>query len=436
MLLILWILFLVLAIASPLLWTLDNSGFVLINWLGYEVKTNILTAILLAIIFTFLIVFLSYLLTKILSLKFPDLLKIFFKKNYAKHLEKIIRKHHRAFELSSQLLLALEVNDQKLAEKLQKEFSKLVKNRHLNDFFLAKIFFEKKEFSKSYELFAKFSDNKNAKILALKSKLEFALQNHDETAAIAYAKQIISTKDNDLKTAKTLFSLYKKLGLWQDSKELVAKFGAEKFKDELQKRDIAVINTAVALELYQKKNFFAALKQAKLALKAEENFLPALEIMLKSWIKLGFAFRARWLIKKLWRENPHLIFSEIFDLTYRKSPAKIRIKRIKELSRLNEESTLEKLVIGITAFRAGEREIAKEFLRLSLLQQKTYRACKIMATIAKSEGDKESYKKYSTKAEILPKDDHYFCNSCRHLSSKWSAKCSVCGTHDSLEWNN
>jgi uncharacterized membrane-anchored protein len=171
-------------------------------------------------------------------------------------------------------------------------------------------------------------------------------------------------------------------------------------------------------------------------LRAENNFLPALEITLKSWLKLGFNFKVGWKLKSLWRENPHLIFAEIFDLTNRKASRKNRIKAMKKFVALRPESALGKLALGLIAFRCSDYAAAKEFLHLSLMQQKTYRAYKILAFAERNLGNLEGFKKNLAKAEMLAADDHYTCNSCGHLSSRWSAKCMSCDAYDSLDWNN
>ncbi len=433
---ILWFLLVTFALATSLVWMLDHNGDVVITWLGYQAQTDILTAFLLAIFFTVLACSVSYLLARILAIKFPNLLKLFFKKNYTRLLEKLLQRHSKAFDVMADLMLSLEVRDEKSSRDLQKKFSKLIKNQPLNQFFLGKIAFEKGDFSESAELFAKFGDNKHAKILVLKSKLKLAMQNDDEAKAIAYAKQILALKHGIFETAQTLFALYKKRGMWQEAKSLIAEYGSDQFKDDLQKRDVAVINSALGLEAYQQKKFLQAIRYAKIALKAENDFLPALEIMLKSWLKLGFSFKTNWRIKNLWRANPHLILAEIFDLTNRKGSAKDRIKAMKKLSDLNSESPLGKVALGLVAFRVGSYREAKEFLNSSLLRQKTYRAYRLLAFTEKALGNVEEFKKNIATSEMLSKDDHYLCNSCGHLSSKWSAKCNSCGSYDSLEWNN
>lgn len=436
MIAILWFLLIAFLVTTSLIWMIDHNGLVLINWLGYEIKTDILTATLLAVFFTFLIFIFSYFLARILAIKFPNLLKTFFKKTYLKRLEKIILRHHQAFELMTQMLLSLEVNDAKSASDSQKKLAKLVKNSSLNNFFLGKIYFIKQDFSRSAEFFAKFGENKYAKILVLKSKFKLALNKQDEAGAIAYAKQILSIKRDNFEIARSLFSLYKNRGLWQEAKALISEYGSEQFKEELQKHDVAAINTALAFEAYRQRKFLLALKHSNIALKSENNFLPALEIKLKSWLKLGLKFKVVWKIKSLWRENPHLIFAEIFDLINRKSTPKNRIKAMKKITALNDESSLGKIALGLVAFRAGAFREAKEFLQLALIQEKTYRAYRILAFVEKALGNVNEFKKNLLKSEMLNKEDHYFCNSCGHLSSKWSAKCSNCGTYDSLDWNS
>lgn len=215
---ILWFLFITFSISASMVWVLDNNGSVVINWLGYQVQADILTAILLAILFTILTFIFSYITARLLAIKFPNLLKLFFRKNYLKRLEKVVHRHHRAFKTMSHLLLALETNDQKSAEKLHAEFKKLIKDSSLNNFFSGNLAFKQQQFSKAADFFTKFSDDKNAKILVMKSKLNLALQNQDEVTTIAYAEQILSVKKDDYETAKILLRLYKKRSLWKEAK--------------------------------------------------------------------------------------------------------------------------------------------------------------------------------------------------------------------------
>lgn len=437
MFLIIWFLIIAFSASSALIWLINNNGVILIHWLGYEVRTDILTSLLMSLLFILVLSAISYLLARILAMKFPIFLKKLFKKNYLKSLEKIIYKNNKSFDLLASLMLSLEVEDEKNSAKLHKKLSKLIKNDQLEGFILGKRAFQSQKFAEASEIFSDFKDNPHAKILSLKSKMQLALHNKDDVAATAYAQQILSLKSNNLEAAKDLFSLYKKRGLWQDTKVLITKYGSENFKDELQKRDLAVINTALASEAYQKRKFLVAIKYTSIALKAEENFLPALEIYLRSWLKLGFTFKARWKIKSLWRHDPHLILAKIYDLTYRKKSSDHRIKSMKKLANINSEAfALGRVAIALSAFRSGSYKVAKRFLNEAISHERTYRSYRLLAFTEKALGDDLGFKDNLAKSEIFRKKDHYFCNSCGYVSAKWSAKCNSCSSYDSLEWNS
>lgn len=433
---ILWFLFIAFTATISLVWVLDHNGTVLITWLGYEAKTDILTALLVAILFAAAVFVFSYILARILAMKFPNLFKLLFKKSYVKRLESTIHRHWQGIDITSQLLLSLESDDVKTSFSLQKKLSSLIKNPQLNNFFLGKIYYQSKDFSKAAEYFAKIENSKFAKIMEITCRFEIAMDKHDNATAIAYAKQILSLKKDNSRIIKALFMLYKKEGLWQEAKALINENNAKYFNDELQKRDMATINSAIALELYRKKDFSRTIKHAKLALKSDENFLPATEILLKSWIKRGLAFRAKWLIKKLWKENPRLILASIYDLTNRKTSPKKRIKSMKRLVALNNKTYLSDLALGLTALRVGSYKEAEDFLYSSLAKEKTYRTYRALGVVEKLLGNSEKAGQFLENAAMMSRENHYKCSTCGHLSSIWTAKCQSCKTSNSFEWGN
>ncbi len=433
MLLIIWFLIVAFLLSVSVTWLLDNNGYVVINWLGYQIQSDILTSILLSAFLALIIFAISYILARILSIKFPNFLKIFSRKVYLRRLEKLVKKYQKSFELLPELMLALEVGDKKASKDLSKKLLSLNKNPILNNFLLGKKSLLEGDFEKSAQAFEKFGENKHAKILVLKSKFYLALDKKDHTSAIAYARQIISTNLESPDVLNQLFLLYKKEGLWQEAKDLMKKFGEKKFKDEMQKRDIVVMNTSLAFEYYKKKKLSLAIKHAKIALKSEDNFLPALEVLLKSWVKKGYSLRVTWKLKSLWKLDPHIVFVEISEMLNRKNPAKKRIKFIKELIKSNDEdSSLANLAVALVAFNVGEYKIAKEFAYFSLSKEKNYRAYRIMAFVEKKLGNEDEYKKNLKQSEMLSKESHYNCSECGYSSLRWGSKCPSCGSYDSF----
>ncbi len=230
---VLWFLFIAFTIAFSLVWLLDHNGDVTITWLGYQLQTDVLTAILLTSLLSILIFLISYLAARILAIRFPTLLKFLFRRSYVRHLEKVIKRHHKAFAIMSKSLLALEVHDETASRKLQKDFAKLIKYAPLNDFFVGKFSFEDQKFSTAAEYFSRFGENRHAKILVLQSKFEEALKADEAVKAMAHAKQILLVQKDNLRVASKLFSLYNKSGLKAEAEAMISEYGL----DELSKND-------------------------------------------------------------------------------------------------------------------------------------------------------------------------------------------------------
>ncbi len=136
---ILWILFAAAVISFGVSWLADNNGEVIINWFGYQLTTDTLTALFLVVLLMLIIAIFSYLVARIFALNFPNIFKIFFKKTYVSRLETIIKRHNKAFDELTKLLQNIDEKDVRNAKNLRKKFATLVKNKQINDFLSNKI---------------------------------------------------------------------------------------------------------------------------------------------------------------------------------------------------------------------------------------------------------------------------------------------------------
>jgi uncharacterized membrane-anchored protein len=432
-----------LLIGSILSWIIDNNGSILINWLGYEITTDVLTILLIFLFIVTMVFAVTYLLAKILSFRFPFFLKFFSLKSQNNKNADLVKKYFQAIDLMPEMLAAIEIKDIDNANDYQRKFSKLIKNPDLNNFLLGKIANAEKKFLIAEEYYKKITQNKPIQILIIKLKIEQALEIKDEKAAISYAKQILEIQRDDFETAKLLFTLYKKNGDFQATQNLINQYGIKTFSNELENKDIVIINSALAKDNYRKKKFFTAIKYCDIALNLDQDFLPALEIKLKSYIKIGFAFRARSIIKDLWQDRPNLILAEIFDLANYKSSPSDRVTKIKKLVQ-KQDHYLANLAIGLIAFKTGDFETARQYLLASIKQQKTSKAYKLLAYserflatkggFSKTTAFKDQYNKYIKEASLLPKFGHYICSECSNTTIKWSPNCNACLKYDSFNF--
>lgn len=434
MLTIIWYIILIFLITSSIVWVIENNGTIEINWFDYNVQTDILTAILILGFFLISIATISYFLTRILAIKFPELLKLFFRKSYTRKLEKIITNHHQGFETLSKILIALEIQDYEYSKKLFKTYQKQIKYKTIQNFLEAKFAFFDKDFEKSEKIYNEFSNFYQGKILHLNAKFKNFIANNDLKKAIETGNEILQNTHNNIAIASDLVKIHKKNGDWRSTKTLIDKFGIENFAEELQKRDQVILNSSLAFDSYRNKKYFGAIKFAKNALLLQDHFLPAQEILIKSWAKLGMKFKAIKLIKSIWKENPHIILLEIYDSLNRKSKGKKRINLIKKLAFSNPQFKFANLAVAKLAYRVGNIQLSKEFLNLAILQEKTKTSYKLLARIEKIAGNSEEYEKLINISNALPDDGKYTCNNCGHRSSKWSSVCENCSKVDTLEW--
>lgn len=369
-----------LLIGSLFAWIIDNNGLVVINWLGYEITSDVLTSLLIIIFFLLMTFAVTYLLARILSFRLPFFLKLFSAKQQNKKNKNLIDKYCQAVELLPQLLMALETNDIDNAEFYYKKISQLIDNSDLDNFLLGKIATIKKDFLVAEKLYSKIAENKFSEILTTKPKIEYAIQSGNYKAAISYAKKILELRPEDLETAKLLFDFHKKDNNWQEICNLVNCYGIETFDDNLTKNDLIIINTITAKNTYQKKKFLMAIKYANSALAIDEYYTPALEIKIKSYLKIGLNFRAKLIIKNCWTHCQSLAIIKIYNFINRKLSAEQRITKIKQIAK-NEDNHFDNFAIGLIAFKAGDLTTAKKYLQTSLKQQEDKRTKKLLDCI-------------------------------------------------------
>ena len=437
--LIIWLSSLALIGSLLLMIFIENPGFVLIDWFNYQVKIDIIVAIFLAIIMTLAILMFSYLVTKIITLQFPSLAKIFFKKTYIRNVEKLLLRSQKSWSILAELLIAIDVRDYKKTQDLQNIFSKLVKNPDINHLINGKIATNQQNYYLAEKYFNKISHFANLDNLLYYIKFRIADHEEDYSKAIIYGENIVSLKHYDISVAKRLFLIYKKLGHWQDAKKLIAKVGAEKFSDELQKRDVALLNSGYALELYRNKNFYRAMLKAREVMKNVEDFLPAFEIYIKSLSRLSLDKFALRQIKKMWQERPNLILIKLFEIVTRKMTDS---KRINEIENLVKDSASNKhfgylsdVAIGYVALRLKKFDLAINSANKANEKQMNRFSFDILAKVAKLQNRHSDFIANHQKSQSFSSDLVYFCDICSKTTLAWDVKCHSCGNLETINWN-
>lgn len=141
--------------AFGIVWLFENNGTVLIDWLGYEVKSNVITAIIILIICHYVLVFLRAILSAIFSFNLKKIFNNWSKKRKLNNLTKSVESDKKSFELIFDIIKFLEEGNKDKALASHKELAKFSSNKELKEVLLAKVLFQQGELKKSQEIFSK-----------------------------------------------------------------------------------------------------------------------------------------------------------------------------------------------------------------------------------------------------------------------------------------
>ena len=115
-------------------WLVNNNGEVVINWLGYEIVTDIFVIIALCALSLFLIFVLAYMLTKIFSFRFSFITDKLVDRSNAKKLKRMKKDSEVAYSYLTKVLALLDESEVKLAKKEYKKFCALTKNEDIIEY--------------------------------------------------------------------------------------------------------------------------------------------------------------------------------------------------------------------------------------------------------------------------------------------------------------
>lgn len=390
------------AISWAAIWVIENNGQLEILWLGYLVKTDILTSIILLIVSYAIFAVVFSVLSKILTFNLASIIKIF-SPNKLKQLTKSLQKDERSFSTILKILQDLENGDDKQALKTHKELLKTSKNYELNDFLLAKIHFNLGDYKKSQEI-ARNLENSESSILILASEFELACKQEDNTKIAQLTDEIIakSHEDSQNKSLKKAISLkimdLANLNKYQEAKELLLRH--KKLSQDPKLMELFTFtHSALAFSFFEKKSFISAIRLSGKSLKFDESYIPAQEIKIRSWLALGLVTKARSEAKKLYKKTKNQLFVTLYAKSY-------------------EGQSDEKIARQIQKF----------------IGKKVINSNKMMNFLNKSSKKNAANDGIKTNCQDLEKDiNHYQCSSCGHHFERWQPKCPSCSAINSIK---
>jgi len=376
---------------------LDNNGTIVINWLDYQISTDILTAsIIIIIAFIFFATFLQITI-RILAIKFPFLLKTFFTKTYTKKLEKSLRRQLLGFNSLTDFLLAMQNKNYQLAKSAYQDFSFHIKNKQLNNILQAKLAFDLGDFSDA----SKFFDNigsQQADILAKYSKLQLAIQQNQLSTALNNANEILQINPNHISTISSLIDIYKQNNMWQKLQSLFSeKKHLIKQNNLLLNYDYAILACEIAKQKLQNKQNFSAISFAKNSLKSLPNFLPAQLIIVKSYAKLKLTKLANIYLHSFLYNNPDFALIKLWYALNKKMSYSKQLTAVKKFSK--KSGIFLDLALAYVTFKNSDFEASCRHLMQCLKSEKNHQIYSLLAYNHKNLGNLQMFQQYFTLAQ-------------------------------------
>jgi HemY protein len=274
------------------------------------------------------------------------------------------------------------------------------------------------------EAFRALTKQEDGKFLGYRGLLRQAVDRRDWVAADAIAKQAEAARPGTAWLRQQRAELAIQHDAWAEAAELSDPSGPK-----------AAYYVAAA---DAESDNARALGYAKLALKADPTFTPAVLAFARRQSNAGSDRRAQAAVAEAWKRDPH---PDLADWVVSKgtSPAE-RYQLAKKLVAVNPTHPESRLLLAKTAIDAGMVADARQqldALRTEGMNQR--RMWLLFAEVEEHEkGDTEegraAQRDAFRQASVADADPAWRCTNCRSDTALWAARCPSCGSVGTLKW--
>lgn len=355
--------FLVFVVLTALLsvWLIENTGFVLVEWLGYEIEFNII--VLAFGLLLFLIVF-------------YQVSKLFHWIRNHKHRsgnKKTIRRYQKALESMNQIMLHIMMDDLNGVKKLMESTKKSLSKKELE--FLktteAYIAYKHDKIEEALELLEGRLKNTQAKEFFITKRLEELSKKDSRKAFEDLAEKAIVLHPKNSEIYYKIMDFYVDSIKYQEAYNALGsgiKDGTLSRKDGKVQKYVLVLSTLLAQESMKNKEFTSVLKYTNDALDVDKNFVPALYHKAKSLMIEGDDKKALSCLTSSWQKNPHISTGSIYYQIAESKEQSNLFSSIKNLCKQNPESDVSNVLLLKAAVESNKipevRDIIHKTMRL------------------------------------------------------------------------
>jgi HemY protein len=412
---------LLLALAFGFAQVADTPGHVLVQFGETELRVTLVTALVALLVLTALAMIFWSLVRFVLRL--PGLIS----------LSNRVRRREKGQLAVARGLVAVGVGDQRQAMRHAAMTEKLLGAEPLALLLKAQT--------------AQLSGDERGAELAFKAMLD----NPDTQALGLRGLFIESERRGDLPAARQIVEQAYRLGpasAWANAAMLRLRAGQADWRGALEvveqgisrrlidktvgKEQRAVLLAAAALET-REANPDQAMALALEAVRLQPDLVPAVEIAARRYTAQGEYGKATRLIETAWKSAPHPDLADAYLHVRPGDSAADRLKRARQLEKLNPQARESRLALARAAIDAREFATAREALDSLVLQKSSARACLLMAELEEMETSNQGLvRAWLARASRAPRDPAWVADGV--VSHEWRAFSPLSGRIGAFRW--
>ena len=395
---------------------LTFNSEIVINYLDFQVNTTtgflifLLTALVVAIYLVFYI--------------FTSLFNLHIFSKYQKQTDKKFKKY---LKYITETLIYKKINNLDKAFTKLREANKYYSNADLSNLIESQLYFMKKNYVKSEEIFNKIKNNDlNLNLLHLEINLAETLQSNQEDKMLEYAEEIIKIEPVNANALNILLKLYIKNRKWLEAYTILERgLKAKVFNKHHYKDQILFISATVAQYYYDKKEYDKAKDILKPAYKLDSSYLPTALLLINIYNILGRNAKALRLIKKTWKQNTNKDLAELyFSLFTQKERDSIDV--VMKLYKLNPKSYYSNYLLAKAYYNEEIYSKAREYAKNAESIAETKSLYQLMLDIEIKDSGSSALIN-NLKNKILNSCDYSWeCKICKTEYANWQVECHNC----------
>lgn len=288
--------------------------------------------------------------------------------------------------------------------------------------------------------FAALLENKDTSFLGVRGLLQASLDAGDTQNALDLARQALKLHPKQPWILQTVYDLEIRERAWSAAEETLkraVKHGAVSKDNALSDR--VAMALAIALSAEEEGLQEVAHSQYTKARKLDGSSVPAVMLAAEYYIRQDEQKKAKALIERVWRKEPHAAFVDIWVQLmpeHERSDALARLQWFERLVKLNADNARANVAAGLAACDAALWGEARKFFEAAEAIRPSKELYKALAALeAKTSGDEALARGWLEKAADVKAERIWICRESGRKYKSWSPIAEPHGSFNTIEWN-